>query len=395
VTIDPDHDCPQQQEHQACRTDYSGDQRVIGLPLDQGDEGEHQEQAGAQHGHGRTHGDPNRSVEGRLQLRLGQSHLVRDQLADVVREAVDQLCDGLLRQFRADHPRSVADRGSRFRAAYHQVVAGPSPRSLDDLAAPLARLARSGSLLVATDFDGTLAPVVRNPSRARPLPMAAQALAALALRTPVAVISGRDLANLFVQCPMPGVLLLGSYGLEPWQEAGSLPRPLPPSNPSPRLQRLASELRVSLRGLDGVEVETKTLGVAVHYRNAPDRHTIGLELRRILSLVSHREELELLRGRRVLELRDRHAGDKGTALVQLLERISPRGCVYAGDDLGDIPAMVQLHRWSGDLELALAIGVLSQETPDQVREEADVCLEGPEEWAKLLATVLEELERAA
>lgn len=263
------------------------------------------------------------------------------------------------------------------------------------MAAPLARLARSGSLLVATDFDGTLAPVVRNPSRARPLPIAAQALAALALRTPVAVISGRDLANLFVQCPLPGVLLLGSYGLEPWQEAGSLPRPLPPSNPSPRLQRLASELKVSLRGLDGVEVETKTLGVAVHYRNAPDRHTIGLELRRILSLVSHREELELLRGRRVLELRDRHAGDKGTALVQLLDRISPRGCVYAGDDLGDIPAMVQLHRRAGDLELALAIGVLSQETPDQVREEADVCLEGPDEWAKLLATVLEELVPAA
>jgi trehalose 6-phosphate phosphatase len=97
----------------------------------------------------------------------------------------------------------------------------------------------------------------------------------------------------------------------------------------------------------------------------------------------------------VLELRDRHAGDKGTALVQLLERISPRGCVFAGDDLGDLPAMVQLHRWSGDLELAIAFGVLSPETPDQVREEADVCLEGPAEWAKLLNGVSEELAKAA
>jgi trehalose 6-phosphate phosphatase len=151
----------------------------------------------------------------------------------------------------------------------------------------------------------------------------------------------------------------------------------------------------SLQEMAGVEVETKTLGVAVHYRNAPDRHATSLELRRMLSVVADREELELLRGRRVLELRDRHAGDKGTALVQLLDRISPRGCVFAGDDLGDLPAMVQLHRRAADLELALAFGVLSPETPDQVREEADVCLEGPEEWAKLLAGVLEELAKAA
>ncbi len=272
---------------------------------------------------------------------------------------------------------------------------GIPQRSLDELAAPLVRLARSGSLLVATDFDGTLAPVVRDPRRARPLPEAAQVLTALALRTPVAVISGRDLANLFVQCPLPGVLLLGSYGLEPWQEAGTSPRPLPPSNPSPRLRRIADELRESTRDLAGVEVEIKTLGVAVHYRNAPDRHAAALELRRLLSRVSQREELELLRGRRVLELCDRRAGDKGTALVQLLDHISPRGCVFAGDDLGDLPAMVQLHRRAADLELALAFAVLSPETPDPVREEADVCLDGPEEWARLLAGVVEELAKAA
>jgi trehalose 6-phosphate phosphatase len=111
--------------------------------------------------------------------------------------------------------------------------------------------------------------------------------------------------------------------------------------------------------------------------------------------IARRQDLELLRGRFVLELRDRHAGDKGTALVQLLDRISPRGCVYAGDDLGDLPAMVQLHHRAHGLELALAFGVLSPETPDQVRDEADVCLDGPEEWAALLSGVSRELDRAA
>lgn len=275
------------------------------------------------------------------------------------------------------------------------MVADLGKQSLEDLVAPLVRLARSGSLLVATDFDGTLAPVVRNPRRARPLPEAARALSALALRTPVAVISGRDLANLFVQCPLPGVLLLGSYGLEPWREAGTSPIPLPPSNPSDRLKRIAAELRLATQDLVGVEVETKALGVAVHYRNVSDRHATGLELRGLLAGVARRQELELLRGRFVLELRDHHAGDKGTALVQLLDRISPRGCVYAGDDLGDLPAMVQLHRRAQGLELALAFAVLSPETPDPVLAEADVCLNGPEEWASLLAGVSGELARAA
>lgn len=274
-------------------------------------------------------------------------------------------------------------------------MAGLPQQALIELAAPLVRLARSGSLLVATDFDGTLARVVRDPRRARPLPEAARALTRLAQRTPVAVISGRDLANLSVQCPLPGVLLLGSYGLEPWRELG--PSQLPQSRglPSARLEQIADELAAMTRRMPGVEVETKTMGVAVHYRNTEDRLAAGLELRRILTDFARREQLELLRGRRVLELRDRHAGDKGTALVQLLDRIGPRGCVYAGDDLGDLPAMVQLHRRRAGLELALALGVLSPETPDPVREEADLCLNGPEEWARLLGAILVELDQAA
>lgn len=274
-------------------------------------------------------------------------------------------------------------------------MAGFPQSTLEDLAAPLVRLVRTGSLLVATDFDGTLAPVVRNPSRARPLPEAAEALTGLAQRTSVAVISGRDLANLMVQCPVPGALLLGSYGLEPWLQVGPQPTVQPHSNPSARLLRLAAEIRLAISHLEGVEIEVKTLGIAVHYRNTAERHATGIELRRILTPICRRESLELMRGRLVLELRDRHAGDKGTALVQLLDRLSPRGCVYAGDDHGDLPAMIQLHRRTGDLELALAFGVLSAETPEQVRQEADLSLEGPQEWARLLRAIQDQLERAA
>ncbi|MGH7610254.1 MAG: trehalose-phosphatase [Candidatus Dormibacteria bacterium] len=274
-------------------------------------------------------------------------------------------------------------------------MAGPPPGKLSDLAAPLVRLARRGSLLVASDFDGTLAPVVRDPRRARPLPEAARALTELARLTPVAVISGRDLANLARQCPLPGVVLLGSYGLEPWREGGSGQLPRAAASQSPRLQALAVQLQQATGGWPGVEVEAKALGIAVHYRNSPERQRVGAELRRLLEGVSQREGLGLLRGRQVLELRDRHAGDKGTALVQLLDRMAPRGCVFAGDDFGDLPAMVQLHGRRPRLELALALAVLSPETPPGLQAEADFSLSGPDQWAMLLDIVVGELARAA
>ncbi len=101
-------------------------------------------------------------------------------------------------------------------------MASQGPAEASSLVPPLVRLARRGSLLIASDFDGTLAQVVRDPRRARALPQASRALAELARRTPVAVISGRDLANLAVQCRVPGAVLLGSYGLEPWLNPMSL-----------------------------------------------------------------------------------------------------------------------------------------------------------------------------
>ncbi len=260
------------------------------------------------------------------------------------------------------------------------------------LAAPLVRLTRSGSLLIATDFDGTLAPVVRDPARAHPLAAAVRALEVLASRTPVAVISGRDLANLLVQCPVKGAYLLGSYGLEPWLQLGPDSRP-PEAEPSARLQELAGQLWPLEREIPGVQIELKTLGIAVHYRNAGNPRAAAQRLRRPLLELAQREHLSVLRGRRVMELRPGRGGDKGTALAQLLDRIRPRGCVYAGDDLGDVPAMRVLHQRAADLELALAMGVVSSEAPDEMTSQVDRWLHGPRQWAELLVEVAAQLTR--
>ena len=263
------------------------------------------------------------------------------------------------------------------------------------LVAPLLRLARRGSLLIATDFDGTIAPVVRDPKRARPLPEASRALAQLAAKTPVAVISARDLANLAQQCPIPGVLLLGSYGLEPWMRLTSDERLPDRPPPSERLVRLARDLQDLTDWLPGVQVETKAMGVAVHYRNSPEPRRAAQLVRRMVDQVASHEGLDVVRGKLVVELRPPRSGNKGTALAAILDRLEPRGCVFAGDDLGDLPAMEELHRRRQDMELALAIGILGQDGSPRLGEVADRCLDGPRAWAELLQQLADSLPRGA
>ncbi|MHB8325464.1 MAG: trehalose-phosphatase [Candidatus Dormibacteria bacterium] len=270
-----------------------------------------------------------------------------------------------------------------------------APTGTSALIAPMLRLARRGSLLIATDFDGTLAHVVRDPRRARPLPQAARALAELATHTPVAVISARDLANLAVQCPIPGVLLLGSYGLEPWLQA-SAEDPLPArSAPSARLLQLARDLEDLTAWLPGVQVEAKALGVSVHYRNSPEPRRVGPTVRRMVEQLAAHEQFQVVRGKLVVEVRPPHSGNKGAALAGLLDRIGPKGCVFAGDDLGDLPAITELHRRSTEMELALAIGVLGADVHEQLAEAADYCLEGPAAWAQLLDEVADGIRAPA
>ncbi|MHB1855138.1 MAG: trehalose-phosphatase [Acidimicrobiales bacterium] len=266
-------------------------------------------------------------------------------------------------------------------------MASQGPAEDSSLVPPLVRLARRGSLLIASDFDGTLAQVVRDPRRARALPQASRALAELARRTPVAVISGRDLANLAVQCRVPGAVLLGSYGLEPWLNASPAdPLPMTPA-PSQRLVQLAKHLEELTGWLPGVQVESKALGVSVHYRNSPEPRRVGPTVRRMVEQLAAGEHLQVVRGKLVIEVRPPHSGNKGMALAGLLDRLQPRGCVFAGDDLGDLPAMDELHRRAPEMELALAIGVLGPDSNPQLAEAADIYLAGPSAWAQLLGEV--------
>jgi trehalose 6-phosphate phosphatase len=93
-----------------------------------------------------------------------------------------------------------------------------------ELREAIRTIARTDHLLVAMDFDGTMAPIVGHADDARPLPRAATAFAGLAVlpRTTTALISGRALASLRqVASPPVDTLLIGSHGAEAWLGPGS------------------------------------------------------------------------------------------------------------------------------------------------------------------------------
>ncbi|MEQ8768014.1 MAG: trehalose-phosphatase [Planctomycetota bacterium] len=209
-------------------------------------------------------------------------------------------------------------------------------KSLDD---HLRHIARTPVLLVATDYDGTIAPIVQNPEDAKPDREALLALRRLAdlAQTHVAVISGRSLEELARLSTLGEVVhLVGSHGSE--FEPGfatSLPEPVLELR-----RRLESELEELTTLGPGLTIEVKPASVAFHYRNAEDE--VGEKaLQAVLSGPASWEGVEVRRGKMVIEL-SVVSTHKGDALRQLRHRVSATAVVFLGDDVTDEDAFQTL-----------------------------------------------------
>jgi len=247
----------------------------------------------------------------------------------------------------------------------------------------------AGRCLVASDFDGTLAPIVTDPTRSAMLPTARRALERLVDRTPVAVVSGRHATLLAQLCPIPGLTLIGSYGLERWVDGEARPD----ARAVAWLRQWAHDWegvtaaveRAVVGSPPGVRVVRKPWGISVHLREVvgqrvPLERRLAIELRQLARSVG----LKLVRGRLVLELVPPLRCSKGTALLGLLEATRPAAAVFAGDDRGDVPALRLLAGRPG-LAVAAALAVTGPETPRALLRVATGVLAGPRTWAELLA----------
>jgi trehalose 6-phosphate phosphatase len=126
---------------------------------------------------------------------------------------------------------------------------------------------RSGLVL---DFDGVLAPIVADPTTSALPDRVAASLERLAGRLGlVAIISGRPVTFLAERVGLPGVPLLGSYGMEQSRDGV---RQIDPEAEKwlGQIRRAGLTMREEWAGSAGIRVEEKSVSVAVHWRQAPD-----------------------------------------------------------------------------------------------------------------------------
>jgi trehalose 6-phosphate phosphatase len=232
---------------------------------------------------------------------------------------------------------------------------------LSRLAAEPARTA------ILLDVDGALAPIVDVPQEAEVPEETRAELRRLAGRYAlVACVSGRSGADARRVVGVDELTYVGEHGLELEPEAAAW---------RDRLQRFASTV-------DWDDVERKPLSVTFHYRRAVDEDE-ALRLLRAVAARAEAEELVPRFGRKVLELRPPVSADKGTAVAHLLAERGLRRALYAGDDTTDLDAFRALE----EIELGVRVAVSSPEGPAELREAADVVVDGPAELLDLLRTL--------
>lgn len=212
-----------------------------------------------------------------------------------------------------------------------------------ELVGRLREIARVPRLLVALDFDGTLAPQVDDPEQARALPEAHAAVLALLERpaTRVALISGRAMASLETVSDLPdSALLVGSHGIE-----------IRLDHPGDIVSLDTTEIRqVGIlnevlgevaESFDQVWLEPKPAGFALHTRLATDHNSRVAHLVALSEATAEIDNLKVRKGKDVLEFSVRST-TKGDAVEHLRNYTNASAVFYAGDDVTDEDAFAAL-----------------------------------------------------
>ncbi|MGZ4127459.1 MAG: trehalose-phosphatase [Actinomycetota bacterium] len=231
------------------------------------------------------------------------------------------------------------------------------------------------------DFDGSLAPIVPDPGRARPVRGAGRVLERLARRyATVAIISGRPVSFLAKRLHARRVRLVGLYGIE--ERIGRSLLVLPEVQAArTAIDRAAEQLRAELSSEPGVFVEHKGLAVTVHFRRARDPHGAMEAATPIVARIAQEEGLsEARRGRLALEITPPVRVDKGDVVRRVIEEKGLTGALVVGDDVGDLPTFTALD----GLDLAIRVAVASDEAPRELIAAADHVVGSPAEVLELL-----------
>ncbi|MGV8851247.1 MAG: trehalose-phosphatase [Rhodoglobus sp.] len=220
-----------------------------------------------------------------------------------------------------------------------------SPAEID---AALDALVTASTLLIALDFDGTLAPEVDDPLDARALPEAQEQLLRI-LELPdtrLALISGRALDSLEHVAHLPGhVLFGGSHGLQYRLDEGDADLPMSDAD-SADLVKLDALMHELADSAEGAWVELKPAGRALHVRMTTTDDAERLTAEAVARVEAELPGLTTRFGKNIVEFAI-HDATKGDAIERLRDYVGADAIFFAGDDTTDEDAIVALH--SNDL----------------------------------------------
>ncbi len=241
---------------------------------------------------------------------------------------------------------------------------------------------------ILLDVDGTLAPIVRHADDAQVPEPTRSSLIAIAKRYGfVACVSGRRAATARRIVSLGSITYVGSHGAEVLR-GGATDVEVDPDFAAWRERvRAFADTALSEPRLARLRVrgEDKDAIAGFHWRGAPDEDAAHAAVRELAERAKA-AGFAIHWGRKVLEVRPPIAFDKGRGIERVLDGVALDAAVYVGDDRTDLDAFAALRRLAeaGRLRHAICVGVASDETPAELRETADLMVDGTSGVRELL-----------
>ena len=239
------------------------------------------------------------------------------------------------------------------------------------------------------DIDGTLSPMAPTSDEARLFPGVVPLLERARERAHVAIMTGRAIDDGARMVNVDGLTYIGTHGLEWCDGLPSLhpveivPEALQYIEPGTYLLDLVER---ELPQLPGVYVQRKRVGGTLHYRLSRDPERSRQGILSILEEPARRLNMRLREGRMMVEVLAPLAVDKGKALRHFVEHFQVQGVVFAGDDLTDLDAVLEVERLRDEKMVLAGVSVVVQHADSlpAMLEHADVVVQEVEGMVNLL-----------